>query len=379
MDFSSTDGTNSIVSSPALSGGYSFRTNPTTTGVGSGLLSGAFSTTIANPGAIDQATAYWEFYFRVDTLPASASEMLCQVIDVAVGLKIELRITSAGVLAAYDSTGTTLLDTGATVLSTATRYRIGIKCETGASVAWSVQINGAAEISGSGASLGTGNNAYIRLGKVANRNGQTVDFFYGALIVSTSAFLGSMPEVGMLVPDGDGSTQDWDSGTGTTFAEVDERPPATTEYLMTAAGAATKVGLLAMQPASTISITGTIHAVRATCRLREDAAGTSNCLVRLRVSSSNTDTPVFNSGTGYATRGLIALVDPSTSAAWTTGGIDSAEVGAVDAPADAAVQMRMDTAYLAVLWTPAVASTYLGVAGPAAYIERPQAFPVPYH
>lgn len=65
-------GTSSVQSSTILTGGFSLRTNPTTTGtsyVGVGALSSAGADTTFSVG-----TEYVSFNFRVDTLPVSLSE-----------------------------------------------------------------------------------------------------------------------------------------------------------------------------------------------------------------------------------------------------------------------------------------------------------------
>lgn len=183
MEATSTAGTFSYVTSPALGAGASLRTNPTTTNVGNGLY-GKFGTTGLVNAAIDIATAYYEFPFQIATAPSADDEPIFQVADSGVAQKFELRLNSDRKLVSYNAAGT-LLATGATVLALNTRYWIGIRVGTGATSVYEVQIDGVQELTDTVAN-GTNNNAFFRLGKWVDRNGETVDFYYGHCVVNDS-------------------------------------------------------------------------------------------------------------------------------------------------------------------------------------------------
>lgn len=358
-----TAGTFEWVTSPYAA----FRVNPTTTGTGNinynspGAAGG--NSTISNQ--LNIADAYYEFLFRPDTLPSADSEEIFVALNTTPAIKMTVRVNSAGELMAFQSDGTTQLgSSGSTVLVETTEYLIGVRVGTGASANWAVQINGVNEISGTG-DLTAVNNGVCQLGKPNDRNGETVDFYYRKFRVDDTAFLGTSATMGYLLPVGDGVAQDWDSGTGTTFAEVDEVPPSDADYLMSTA-ADNQTAMLAMQDASVISAEGTIHAVMNVIRARENENGTSAVLNRLRSTATDSDATSRNFSATSSTAANIHTVDPATTAAWTTGGIDGCQVGAHTTTGNT-IAVRMDAAYLLVAWTPAAPS---GGWGPLLGMQR---------
>lgn len=75
-EFVTKSGTVSASSTTKRSGGYAFRTNPTTTAVGWGRMGGHDASGVK--GDYSAATAYFRWYFYVATLPASGSEPIFQ-------------------------------------------------------------------------------------------------------------------------------------------------------------------------------------------------------------------------------------------------------------------------------------------------------------
>lgn len=347
-EISSLSGTGGFVTSPALGAGASLQSNPLTTGTGFATIQGLSTAGLIN-SFWNAADTYLEFVFQVTTLPSADNEPICNVLTTAAAQKIEIRINSSGNLLAYNSGGT-LLATGSTALSTGTAYRIGVLCGTGASGSWEVRINGSVEISGTG-DLTTTNGGAVQLGKVANRNDETVDFYYGTVWIDDAEFKGAMSSA-IAVPTANGSTMQWTSGTGgSDYQEADEIPPAgaDTSYVMSPA-AGGEVALFDVQDSATIGASGTIHVLVGLVRVRENIASTSSVLIRIRSGSTNSDSAARNASTTYSTQERQLVVDPDTSAAWTTSGIDGVEVGAVEANA---VAQRMDVAYVFVFFTAA--------------------------
>lgn len=344
IEISSSAGTLSFVTSPALGAGASLRTNPTTTGTGLATI-GAITSTGAVSGFWDAVDTYLQFVFQVATLPSADNEPICNVLNTLAAQKMEVRINSAGNLLAYDQAGV-LLATGSTALSTGTPYRIGVRCGTGASANWAVEIDGVSEISGTG-DLGGVNSGVVQLGKVADRNGESVDFYYGTVWIDDAAFLGACSSA-IAVPTANGSTMQWTAGTGgSDYQEVDEIPPSGAEYVMSASGAG-DVALFDVQDSGTVGVSGTIHAVIGLVRVREDTTVTSACSIRIRSGSTNSDSSTSNTTTTAGTRARQLVQDPDTSAAWTTSGFDGVEIGAVEANT---VAQRMEAAYIMVVFT----------------------------
>lgn len=350
-ELQSLTGTASVQSSIKRTGTYAFRSNPTTTALGWCLLRGFATTGIL--ATYNVATVYHRFYFRVDTLPAANNEPIFTSRTTTSTVKLELRVTSAGNLQAYDTGGVQLGSDGATTLSTGTWYRIEVQVGTGAAASYEIKIDGVSELSGTG-DLNTGNNLECTLGKQANRNSQTVDFYYDDVRVSDSAFPGA-GEVKVLKPTADGSTQQWTAGTGASdWQEVDEIPTSDAEYVQSTAGAG-EIALFAMQDTATVGITGTVNALINFCRTREDATVTSSNFIRLKSGATSSDnTSGLNGSTTVVSRGKAFDVDPDTAVAWTLSGVDAIECGSREANA---VAMRLTTVLVMVDYTPAAGTT----------------------
>ena len=300
----------------------------------------------------DLATAYYTFEIRFTTLPASASEEFVVCLATNQGLKLALRITSAGKIQAYQTNGTTQLGSdGATTLTTGTWYRIAITCGTGASAAYSISLNGTVELSGTG-NLNTLNNGFLGLGKYNDRNNQSVDYYYRRAVIDDAAYVtGSFA---ILRPNVNGSTQQWTNGTnGSDWQELDGLVPVTSEYVRSTA--ANQVALFGVTDTGTAGITGTVQAVKQVIYEREDTGGASEIALRVRSGSTNSDSTTVDAGsTSTATLARVLLVDPNTSSAWTLSAVDSVEIGAVEG-SGSAVRLRMSWAALMVLYTPATA------------------------
>jgi len=344
-------GTVSISSTTVRTGGYSLRVNPTTTATGLYRV-GCFTSAGGRDVACNVATIYPRFYYRYATKPASGSEILFQSRTSADGVKFSLRLNSTGNLVAYDSAGT-LLATGSTVLAQDTWYRIGLKVGTGASADWEVKLNGTSEISGTGASLNASNNGRLVLGKPTDVSGQSIDFFYDDFSLDDAEY----PEEGKivrLVPNANGSTMAWTTGTGSSnYLEVDDVPIAAGSYVKNT-GAANEVALFDLTDSATAGISGTIRAVRPLVLARLDATGTSAFSLRTRSGTTNTDLATVALTTGGAYLSTTYATDPDTAGAWSTAAIDALEVGGIET---AAVSTRLQDVHVYVEYTEAAVSS----------------------
>jgi hypothetical protein len=330
-----------VQSSVVRTGSYALRANFTTTAAGYVDIRKHNTTGILNIGL---SRCYYRFYFRADTLPSSNNEEIAAILS-STAYKLTLRITSAGKLQVYNRSHSQMGSDGSTTLSTGTWYRIDIDCDTGASAAYEVRINGVVEFSGTG-DLHTVVNDRIALGKVTNRNGNTVDFFYDDVAIDDTGY----PPVGavaMLVPDGDGTYTTWTvgAGGGDDWTNVDEVTyDGDTTYLLstTSVGDASTVTL---ESSASKSISGTIDGVKALVIVKRN---TSNSKIQARIRSGSTDSDTANItiGSTYSAIGYILETDPDTAAAWTVGGINGVEIGAEER--SASVSTRMTAAYLMV-------------------------------
>lgn len=271
------------------------------------------------------------FGIYVSALPASSQEEIFFLNDFGGAYKISAEITSTGILKLYDSTHT-LLGTGTTALSLNTWYRIGFEAVSSASGAYALLINGSTELSGTG-NLGTLNFGRLVLGKQTNRNSRTYTAYFDDWFIDDT---NTPPNGGTvkLAVDSDGSTQQWASGTNSSnYLEVDEIPTDGDTTYVKSNGSANQTTLFNLASSASAGISGTINAVKAWGRIREDTSGTSSNILRIKSSSSTLDTSALNHTASYSSKFLVASTDPATGAAWTTSGLDSLEIGSVEANA----------------------------------------------
>lgn len=337
-------GTFSIVTSPVNFGTYALRTNPTTTGTGYALVGGWAS--LGQETGLSAITSFNRFYFRFATLPASGDEPIAAISsnNTAAGpFKLEVRINSSGQLVAYDTTPT-LLATGTTVLSANTWYMIECKAGKGASAPWEVKINGTSEISGTSSNLISANSVGIFLGKVINRNGNSVDFFYDDWVIDDATYPGAS-QLAIMKVTGAGTYTAW---TGA-YTNINPIPAQTTTFISTSSvGAAT----FTLQSAAAAGISGTILAVRA-CAYVSDSGGSSLLRVRFRSATTDTDTTDNNaSGSGFSLLSNVFTTNPATSSAWSVSDLASIEVGVYSNNTTA---VKCSSAYVLVLFAPSLA------------------------
>lgn len=351
-EFIAVVGTQSVVTSPVRSGTYAGRVNPTTTATGYfDFTKAAFSNFLV-------ATIYVRFYFYVATLPASSSEEILHVQETTPGYKVALRINSAGNLMLFDKTGTVQIgSTGSTALSTATWYRIELVVPAGTSATVDVYLDGVSEISGTGDT--TVNNARrVRFGKGTNRNGQTIDVYYDDISVSDSALPGAGACLRMD-PDGDGDTTAWTigAGSGAEYLQVDEVPPdGDTTYLVSTL-AVGDASLVTLESTSSAGISGTINAVKVVGTCKQDGAAAGTFKTRCRNGTTNSDSASMANTSAYQSRGDMFATDPNTGAAWTTGGLDTAQAGVVEN--ETTDKTRCTAVYMMVDWVAAAAPATL--------------------
>ncbi len=355
----------SIQTTTKRTGTYAFQANPTTTNTANYDFQGQDAT--GTRGVWDAATIYARFYFNYATKPASASEEIFIAQTTTLGTKFTIRIDSAGKLSAWDNTGTNQLgSTGTTVLSSGTWYRIEAKIGTGTTAAWEVKINGTTEISGTG-DLRTINSGLIKVGKVANRNSQTVNFFYDDIKVRDDDYPGS-GEVKLIKPNASGSVTNtnWNttdatcsSTTDGTSVQIDEVPHnSDTDFICnkTSSGGAVTFNV---EDTSTASITGNVKSVKSLGAIRKVPSQALNMQIRLRSGATEDNTTAADPGTSYVFRSKIYETDPADSAAWTLTDVDNVEVGVVHAQGNAR-EARATALYVMVDYQPPASVTVSG-------------------
>lgn len=335
-------GTRSIQTTIKRTGAYAARTNPTTTATGFyGIRHGEGIVSVS----LNAATLYSRIYCYIATLPAANSEELISI-HTGTGYKFIVRVTSGGLLQAYAADGTTQLGSnGTTALSINTWYRIDVKVGTGASAAWEIRIGGLSELSGT-ANLGGTNAASLYVGKVTNRNGNSVDYYWDDVAIRDDDYP-SDGAVKIMKPSADGNYTTWTigAGAGDKWQQIDEvTHDSNTTYLLST-GTIGQAYTAALESTTTAGIAGPINGSRMMLIVARNSAGAA-ILTRIRSSSTDSDGISNTLGAAYAVISRLAATDPATGVAWTAGGLDGAEVGAVENATT--TQSRLTAAYMMV-------------------------------
>lgn len=327
-EFNANSGTWSVQTSIKRSGAYALRTNPTTTAVGYlQLVAIAASGTTSNPNVAKMRSTFW--YYVATAPSADSEEIFVQRDTTNAADKLSVRIDSARKLSVYDKDAA-LVATGTTVLSTSTWYCIEVESNNGTSGAYDLRINQVSELSGTCNQSAT-NCGAVRFGKVTNRNGRSVDFYYDDITIDDADYHGK-ERIFRLSPTANGSTAEWTSGTNSSdYQEVDEvAPDDDTTYIMNPAVAG-KIHLVTLQSCSAAGINvSSIKAFKALVRWRENTAATSACKIRVKSGATNSENSTRNIGATYEDNHRVLSTDPNTSAAWTESGVNAVEVGVVE-------------------------------------------------
>lgn len=344
-------GTFSIQSTTKRTGGFALQTNPTTTAVGwwSYALNGATGA----PTTFSLSDIYVRFAFRYATKASSGSEEFFGIRRSG-GEQATLRLNSSGLIEIYQDGATTLVTTGTAALSANTWYFLKVRIQTSTTGAYTVGLYDSTctlveNLTGT-ANFGSANSEGVRFGKITNRNGNTVDYFYDDAITDNS----TLPDCGAnlaMLPDGAGSSTQWTAGTSSLFSAVDDIPVDDDTSYIQSSGSAADLSLFSLQDTGTVGISGTINGVKSWAYTRENTSVTSATKVRIRANATNTDnTTGLNGTTAYSSIIKIQPTDPSDSNPWTTTDLDGMEVGVIEANA---VAVRASTLSVMVDFTAA--------------------------
>jgi hypothetical protein len=355
-------GTSSIQGAVKRSGSYALQCDPATTATGDYQL-GSPSTTSGNTSVFSAATAFYRFYFRYGTKPGSNDEPIFQARRTSSTVKLELRINSAGNLAAYDTTPT-LLATGATVLAQDTWYRIEVQVGTGTGGSYAVRIDGALEMSGTG-NLTTVANVEARFGKSTNRNGQTVNFYYDDIRITDDGFPGAGAVLAM-VPTADGAYTTWTigAGAGSKYEQVDDVPhDSSTTYLLSTLVSG-EAYTAAYGTASSYGISGRVSSVKSWVVITRNGASNGGIIIRLR--SGTTDEDLSNQASSTSAFTAVARLfdaDPATNAPWEASALDSLESGLIENSATNSTRVTQILVMVDFDSARAVAAEYVNLCG----------------
>jgi hypothetical protein len=298
---------------------------PTAAAVGATGLDGAYYMLAPAAGA--------EAY---KTLPSSLSELwMCMWFRVGSGgpgSKILLFRDSVGtVLGTLGSAGSrftlykgdvaTLLGTGTTVISNNTIYKLEMRYKPHLTDGvFELKVNGgAAEITASGVSTSpsTVNVAQLFLSIAAAAGVDNI-------IVDDAAYPGVASNIIALVPNANGSLNEFTPSTGNNYETVDEVPPSSTDY--NGVNAVDKTDLFTKEECP-----GAVYQVKAVqvhARCVKEGSSTPTTM-KLAVRSGGNTYLSTEKAIGILAVGVQKLwaTDPATGSSWTVDGLNSAEFG----------------------------------------------------
>jgi len=320
----SAGGTYTFSSATVRSGGYSWRSNPTGTAVSNYRIA-AIRADGRPIASFNKASCYVTAWIYIASAPASAEEKIIEFADTGGSTKGYFTITSGRILKYYNNAGT-LIETGTNAVPSGQWVELSFRGSTGSgSQPYEAKINGVTELTGTAAQL-TNNHGTIYIGKRTNLNGASFDIYWDDVVIDDAAYVTGV-EIVRLGPTANGTPAQWTSGTGASdYTQVDEVPRDTADYIQ-APASTNRQHYVVLADSSTQGIAGTILAVKAHGMLREVTTGSSSSTLDIRVGSSTVSTSAYNHTTTNQDINLIALVDPDTGLAWTTGGLDAMEIG----------------------------------------------------
>lgn len=356
LEMSNAAGTFSVQSTVKRTGTFALQCNPVTTATGYGQQAG-LTATGRQTASYDLAIWYVTFYFRYATKPSANDEIMAYFFT-GVSNNFEIRINSTGNLLLYYN-ASTLLDTGTATLAANTWYRIEVAIDTTADTQ-EVKVDGTSDMTAAQATAV--NLSTVVLGKFANRNGNTVDFFYDDYCIDSATWVG-VGECRLSIPIGAGAAAGWTAGTNADdFNEVDDVAHDTdTTYIGALATEDNQDHTFAMQTFSTIGGSGSIGAVKTMTVSRSDStAGTSAVAQRRLFNGSGFELTALEAPTTYVLLAKVDVTDPSAGGgAITVADFDSIEVGMA---ANTIAQVQRFTAAYAAIWVTGVQAVVTGTA-----------------
>lgn len=340
-------GTFSVQGTTKRTGQYALRCNPASSASGYNVIGGYAATGVM---AVLGRTAqtFYTFHVRFEDIPSGTTEF-AGVFTNSNSPVARLRITSAGVVTLV---GATTSATVATLVAD-TWYRVDIRVTSNGTCG--AAVDGGTEQTCTGNNL---NQDRLVVGRTVTSEAFALDAYYDDVLISDSGFPGA-GEIRRLDPDGDGTYTGWTGGSGTTFAVVDDDVPghdSDSTYIQVPATGDNTARTFSLESSSSGGVAGTIVAVRAYAVVRtESNSGASTVGVRVRNGSTDVDTSGAVEWTSsYVNNGLILDTDPNGGGAWTSGGLDTLEIGVF---AGTLAQAQRCTKLAAMVWCAGASGT----------------------
>jgi len=280
-----------------------------------------------------------EFALRAVTLPTvgQSEQILAVRTAIVSGLqKLDLRINSHTGghyhLDLYDRDGV-LLASGTTELATGTYYWVGLTYtnSSGPAVAdgtYTLKINGVTEFSGTNGKFRLANGAVLFMGNYTRRATSAFSIVLDDVVLDSAGFNGECYAAAMM-PTGAGNYNQWVG----TYADVDELPPDTADYIYEHRTGRKESYICADLPGSPVGMVHSILAVKGYWQSLWETFTPGSDLLGYFIRSAavdyqSADDWFADSGVGIWTpRQVLWRVNPGTSAAWSTAVVNALEVG----------------------------------------------------
>lgn len=309
----SASGSVSIQTSVKRTGDYALRINPSAS-TGQVVISGISSAGIN--AELSETTLYCTAHIRMESLPGSTVR-IGDIHNLSGTVLIRIRMNSSGEIFLSNAAESSDSAVAAT-LAADTWYRMEVKAVRNGTC--ELKIEGGSVVTLTGADV---NADRVRYGSSSN---QTIDMYMDDWAFDDGDYVGQC-EVKYMQPDGDGNYQTgFTTGSGTTFAEIDERPhdSATTRWASITSG---DVRGATFQSAAAAGINGDIISVIAWSVTRRENSTSGTIGLRIRSGSTDLDGSASASTFNVWThRRLLSNTDPATSAAWDSSGLDGIDL-----------------------------------------------------
>ena len=156
---------------------------------------------------------------------------------------------------------------------------------------------------------------------------------YDNIVLDDAGYQENIYSTLTLLPEANGSTMSWTSGTGLSdYTQVYDIPPGDTTYVASAGGTANQIAYFALSNRpSNISTNNVILAVKLIVRVRETTGTPTTAFVTRLVSGATTYSTAPKDMSGVVQpSGILLTTDPNTGAAWTWAAIDALQVGGIE-------------------------------------------------
>jgi hypothetical protein len=216
----------------------------------------------------------------------------------------------------------TIMATGTTQIQTLKTYLIEIRykpLDSGGVV--TIKIDGVQDINFSGDS--TAGLEAIQSFRLGGLGGGVNGYGnYDDIVVDDANWIGNT-KLGIIIPNGTGTTNNWTASAGTAYQCIDEIPPVDTDYVYS--NTTNQIATYAM---TTIASMNSVKAVQLQGRAAYEGSPTPTKIqLGVRASAADYFATDLSPGISFGMLTKILELNPADSAAWEQADIDALEVG----------------------------------------------------